>query len=426
MGKRQVRIRVLGAGREVGRSGILVTLGRHNVLLDYGVSLSGDEPGFPLHVAPRDLTAVALTHAHLDHSGAVPLLYISEQPKLLTTRLTLELSKILIYDFLKISKYYVPYESIEVETMERSALIVSPGDEVEFGDLRIRTFNAGHIPGSTMYMIEWEGTKILYTGDFNLEDTCTLSGADEAAFGDLDVIIMEATYSMFNHPERDDVERNFVDAVNEVLDGGGTVLVPAFAVGRAQEIIGVLAKYGVNAPVYVDGMARAVAETMLRHRGALRDPEFFSKAYGMASKVEGWRMRKQIVRSPCVIVSPAGMLKGGASVFYMERLLEDPKNGVFFVSYQVPDTPGRGVLSSGVFPVKNKLTEVRARVEWFDFSSHCGRRELLKVAGMARDARIVLVHVEERCGIRFKEELEQSYGAEVYLPANGEEIKIEL
>lgn len=424
MGERVLKIRILGAGREVGRAGILVEYGGTRILLDYGAAID-TEPAFPLHVAPKTLDAVFLSHAHLDHSGALPMLYVSESRPLYATPLTLELSEILIRDFLKISKYYVPYEVVELESMLSSAKLVRPGDVVEVGEIEVEVVDAGHIPGSCMFKLRAGGLTVLYTGDYSTTSTCLLKGVDPSVAKDVDVLITEATYAKFDHPPREKVEREFVDCVLEVLDGGGVVLVPAFSVGRAQEMMCVLHRAGIPHPVYVDGMARRVAEILLKYGEYLRDPRCYERAYKSARIVADWRSRKRSLKRPCVLVSPAGMLKGGASVFYMERILDDPRHGVFFVSYQIEETPGRMVLEDGVFPSKVGAKRVKARVEWFDFSSHSGISGLRRVAeSTPGHAKIVIVHSGEEGGEEFKRFCEE-IGREAYFPENGEEIVIE-
>ncbi len=421
-----LRLKVLGGGKRVGKTALLVECSETKLLLDYGVDISGAEPEFPLHVRPRDLDFVVLTHAHLDHSGATPLLYVSAKPKLYCTRLTLELSDVLIADFLKLSKYYVPYEYGQVEEMKSAAMEVEAGDEIEERGIVMRFWNAGHIPGSAMVEIEVEGKTILYTGDFNTVNTCLLKGADLEPFERADAVVMEGTYALYDHPPRDEVEREFVNDVLEVLDAGGNVLVPAFAVGRAQEILCVLAKHGIKYPVYVDGMARRVNGILLENLGAVRDPDLVKRALASAIHVNGRRDRERALEQPSVIVSPAAMLKGGASIHYVKGLIEDRRSAIFFVSYVMRGTPARKLLETGILELETLKRRAAARVEWYDFSSHCGRRELLgALERLNAKAKLVIVHSEEEGGKRLAEEASKRYGIKVSFPGEGETLGLD-
>lgn len=419
-----LKISVLGSGQQVGKAGILVSHKDRALLLDYGVDISAEEPDFPLNVYPKILSGVVLTHAHLDHSGALPMLYISAEPTTYSTALSMDLAEILINDFLKISKYYAPYETIELSAMKRNARFVDYGEEVVLDDVSLKLWSAGHIQGSSMVELEVGGYRVLYTSDFNLETSCLLKKAPIEPFRRADILIMESTYASFNHPDRRENEKNFVDAVEEVLDGGGRVLIPAFAVGRAQEIMCVLAKYDIGYPIYLDGMARIVSQLTLSYRNFLRSPSLFKKAYSIVRKIDGWKARRRAVKEPAVIISPAGMLKGGASVFYMEKIMDDPKSAVFLVSYQVEDSPGRNMLKEGVFVSEKRAGTVKARIEWYDFSAHCGRRELERaVKATKRSATIVLVHGEREVEEKFASFIEEDIGRQVYYPPNGEVLE---
>lgn len=417
-----IKIKLLGAAMEVGRAGILVTVDDKNILLDYGVSLAGEEPGFPLHVKPRILDAVAVSHAHLDHSGATPLLYISANPPLLTTALTATLSELLINDFLKLSKYYVPYESTELEIMKENMVYIDYDKSYEVGDVTIRFYDAGHIPGSAIIEIESSTTRIVYTGDFNLESSCLLNGADIRPVKNADILIMESTYAEYDHPPREDNEKKFIESLYEVLEYKGTVLIPSFAVGRAQEILCVLAKYDFDYPIYIDGMAKLAGEIIAENSYLLRNPRMFEKALGMARKVKGWNMRKRIIEEPAVIISPAGMLKGGPSVFYMEKIMERPENAVFFVSYLIPESPGRQVIETGIFSSPTKKGKVKARIEWFDFSAHSGRSQLIEtVRSTKKDVNLLIIHGREEPELKLAK-IAEEMGKQAYIPKLGEEI----
>ncbi len=247
-----MQIGFLGGAREVGRIGITVKSQKTQYLLDYGVML-GHEPGFPMHVPPKDIDALILTHSHLDHSGALPIFYIEGKRPLYTNELNLELTQILIQDFIHLSGYYLPFEYIELKTMVRSNTHLDYGETEKIGDMSFQLLNAGHTPGSSSVLVEAEGKKVLFTGDFNVEDTKLLKGA-KIDYTDLDAIIIESTYANADHVPRDEVERDFIDSCTEVVEKGGIVLIPAFGVGRAQEIACTLVGNHFEHPIIFDGM----------------------------------------------------------------------------------------------------------------------------------------------------------------------------
>ncbi len=227
---------------------------RSQILMDYGVMIN-HEIGFPVHVSPKDLDAVVLTHAHLDHSGLIPLFYVHAlKLPVYAVEPTFKLTGVLVRDMIKLSGYYLPYEYIDLESMMGHAVPVDYHSQFSVGDAKITLVNAGHIPGSAQVIIENDGKRILYTGDYNLVPTHLVGGADRE-YNNLDALVIESTYAGQDHPDRAESERNFVLACKEVVEGGGTVLVPAFGVGRSQEIICMLAGHNFTYPVSVDGMA---------------------------------------------------------------------------------------------------------------------------------------------------------------------------
>lgn len=369
-----LKIKFLGGTREVGRSALSVRTEKAHVLLDYGVMLN-HEPGFPMHVPPREVDAVILGHSHLDHSGAIPIFHIQGNKPVYTNKLTAELSQLLISDFIHLSSYYLPYEYLELRTMMRNIRHLDYGAEETIGDITFQLFNAGHIPGSAQVLIETEGKRILYTGDFNIIDTRLLEGA-KMDYGDVDAVIMESTYANEDHPNRAELEKRFVEEVTDVVERGGTVLVPAFSIGRAQEILCILDAYHFEYPIYMDGMAREASRIMMNYPKFLRDHRAFMNAVHSANWVEGWRDRRKATKIPCVIISPAGMLKGGPAAFYVSKIGKKANNAVFLVSFQIPGTPGRELLEKGVCLIDGKVRKVKAKVAHFDFSSHCGAKEL--------------------------------------------------
>lgn len=418
-----MQIKFLGGTQEVGRAAILVKTEKTQVLLDYGVMLN-HEPGFPMHVPPKEVDAIILGHSHLDHSGAVPVFYIQGKKPMYTNKLTAELSQLLISDFIHLSSYYLPYEYLELRSMMRNVRHLDFGVKETVGDMTLQLFNAGHIPGSAQVLVEAEGRRLLYTGDFNLIDTRLLEGA-KMDYGDLNAVIIESTYANEDHPERSELEKRFVEEVTDVVEKGGTVLVPSFSIGRSQELLCVLAAYHFEHPVYIDGMAREASRVMMNYTHFLRDPKMFMDAVHSANWVEGWRDRRRATKTPCVIISPAGMLKGGPAAFYISKIGKKAHNAVFLVSYQIPGTPGRELLEKGICVIDGKMRKVKAKVEHFDFSSHCGAKELKEaVKKIDGKAKVYVIHgAEGNCEL-FAKWIKNEVGLDATAPKPGETFEV--
>ncbi|MDG6967781.1 MAG: MBL fold metallo-hydrolase, partial [Nitrososphaerota archaeon] len=144
-----MQVKVLGAARQVGRSGFLVSHGSSNIVLDYG-ALTTREPGFPMHVQPKSIDGLILSHAHLDHSGSSPVLFLGDNVKLHCTPVTSELSNMLISDFIKLSGPYLPFEFIDLMAMNRHTVNHGYKESFQVKDFTVTLYDAGHIPGSSV------------------------------------------------------------------------------------------------------------------------------------------------------------------------------------------------------------------------------------------------------------------------------------
>ena len=418
-----MNIKFLGSAREVGRAGIAVKCEKNQLLLDYGVMLD-DEPGFPMHISPKEVDALILTHSHLDHSGGIPLFHLQEKKPVYGTQLTFDLAKPLISDFIRLSGYYLSFEYLELQTMMRSCVHLDFRKEQTVGDITFQLLNSGHLPGGAQALIEADGKRIVYTGDYNSSDTQLLSGADRD-YGELDAIIIESTYANEVHPDRKEIEKEFMEDVTGIVQNGGTVLVPAFSVGRSQEIACVLAANHFEYPVAMDGMAREANRIMMNHSSYMRDPELFLKALRSSVWVDGLKDRRKIAKKSGAIISPAGMLKGGPAAFYIQKVGKKSKNGVFLVGYQIPGTPGRELLDGGKCIIDGKVQKVKAQVKRFDFSSHSGANELkAAVKDLKGNPTVYVVHGEEENCELFAEWIKTEVGLKAVVPKAGESFSV--
>ncbi len=418
-----MQVGFLGGAREVGRIGISVKSNGTQALLDYGVMFD-HEPGFPMHVPPKEVDALILTHSHLDHSGALPVFYIGGKIPLYTNKLNLELTQLLIQDFIHLSGYYLPFEYLELKTMMRSNKHLDFGVEDKVGDMRFQLLNAGHTPGSAQVLIEAEEKRLLYTSDFNITDSKLLTGAT-MDYGDLDAVVIESTYANEDHAERSELEKRFVESTTEVVEKGGSVLVPAFGVGRSQEMACILAAHHFEYPVVLDGMAREASRIIMNYKEFLRDPKLFTNAMHSLDWVEGWRDRRKALKSPSVIISTAGMLKGGPAAFYVSKIGKKANNAIFLVSYQIPGTPGRELLDKGICTIDGKVRKVKALYEHFDFSSHCGASQLKEaLRKLGGKPKVFVVHGDEGNCELFANWAKSELGLDAVAPKTGDTFEV--
>lgn len=411
-------IKFLGGCEEVGKLGMLIDTGAEKFVWEYGIKVQGNEkpinPGI-------NLDGVFVSHAHLDHSGLVPELYrMGYDGPVYCEPTTSELIGILLRDSLKIQKReggLLDFTQHDIKRLERSIRFLRIGEKEDFSVSSVSFHNAGHIPGSVMPLLETKGKRILFTGDVKFAETQLMEGA-QRNFKDIDLLISESTYSYTNHPNRKTLEDSMRKIVQETVYGGGVCVIPAFAVGRTQEMLLVLEGLGV--PIYMDGMGVRVTEAMLRHPKSLKDYKRLKDAFSKARKVNTERERERITESPCAIITTAGMLNGGPVVNYISQLYERPDCSLVMTGYQVPGTAGRTLLDTGKFVHEDLEVKPRMKMEFLDFSAHTDHDHLLDFYRKVRPKKIVLVH-GEKSG-EFANEL-RKMGFDAEAPKNGESIR---
>jgi len=422
-----VKIKVLGAASEVGRSGFLVNCNNANILLDYGVMFAkrrDDPPTYPLHVKPKDVDAAIITHAHLDHSGCIPSLFNGGNTDVYCTPPTLDLSILLIEDMLKIEKNKHSFDYQHVNSMIKNSKEIGFRESVSIGDTKFELRSSGHVIGGSTVLIETQNKRIFYTGDINLRGSRMLPKAD-LDIGDIDLLITESTYSQTNQTPRDISEQGLIEFANEVMDNKGILFIPSFSVERSQEIACVLKNANFQYPIVMDGMALKVNDIMLRYPEYLKDINTFSDAINDAFLVRNHNDRKRAISNPCVVISPAGMLVGGNAVYYLKELAFSDKNGIAMVSYQGEGTPGKKLLETGKIMSGGKEMRVKAIIKQFEFSGHADRDSLFDmIKNIKGNPKVLTVHGDNKSCIKFAEEIQEKFGLDAYSPKLGEQVSV--
>ena len=409
-------IRVLGGGREVGRLSVLLDSGSGRFLFDHGIEVQD----FGAPIAPKlPLDAILLSHAQLDHSGYIPVLYKNgyEGP-VYGTGLTFDLSALLLRDSLKVQDregmepIYMPHD---IKKMEQKKSVVELGHREHIGSSVVEMVSSGHVPGSASFIVD-SGKRVMFTGDINFVDTQLMKGA-EMAYKDIDVLITEATYSYKNHPERTAVEDRLREIAQETIYNNGILLMPTFALGRTQELL--LALNDLGFPIYLDGMGITASEIIMSYPESIRNAERLKKAFGKAHKITKSSQREALLSKPCIIVTTAGMMNGGPIGYYMKKLHKRENCSLVMTGYMVEGTVGRKLLDTGRYVGEGIDVKPKMRMEQLDFSAHTDHDHLIEFFRKTNPGKIVLVHADK--AIEFAQEL-KGLGFDAHAPKNGDSV----
>ncbi len=447
-----VRLTALGAFREVGRSCILLQTPQSKVLLDCGINVGAiSTKPFPYLDAPefhlQDLDAVILSHAHLDHSGFVPYLYeLGFKGPLYCTRPTRDMSTMLVLDYLQICQREnkkAPYSSKGVEEMLRHCVPLEYGEVSDITpDMRLTLQNAGHLIGSSVVHIHiGDGLyNFLYTGDIKYENTKLFEKA-WTDFTRIESVLIESTYGMPEDvlPSHRDGEEFLVRKIKEAVARGGRVLIPSFAVGRAQDVIAMLAESDIDVPIYLDGMlwdATAIhtaypeflsrnMQNQILHKG--KNPFVDSRLKGIGSQKE----REEVYNSthPCVVLATSGMLVGGPAIDYLHRMANNPKNLLLFVGFQAEGTLGRRIQKGwkNVQLDNGKSIELNLEIATVEgLSGHSDHRQLLSFLShlSAKPRKVIINHGESSKCVELARTIHKLFKIESIAPKALETIRL--
>jgi len=430
-GEKFVRVIALGGFRQVGRSCALLHTQDSKVMIDCGVDVSSESSTPYIHlpeVLPLEtLDAVVITHAHLDHSGLVPLLYkYGFDGPIYCTTPTRDLSTLLQMDYLKVAAAdakKIPYSAENIRDMIKHCITIDYGDTTDITpDIRLTFHNAGHILGSAIAHFHiGEGLyNIAFSGDIKYERTWLFNPAINR-FPRLEAVFMESTYGGRDdfQPSRQDATERLSDIVQSTIKKKGKILVPVFAVGRSQEVMIVLenlvkTKKIPNIPVYLDGMiweATAIHTAYPEYLNNKLRAQIFQQGENpllsdIFKRVDSNEMREQILNDhpeSCIVLATSGMMNGGPVMEYFKDWAQTKKNTIAFVGYQAEGTLGKRIqkgweeipLNEGGSIVNIKM---KMNVETCDgFSGHSDRRQLLNyINNMSpRPEKIIFGHGEE-------------------------------
>lgn len=426
----KIKVTFYGAAHEVGRSAILLEHKNDNLLLDCGIKL-GEQIEYPSIPTSKldEIKHIFITHAHLDHSGYLPHIFAQGySPNVYATKPTRDLFSVLLPDYARLSgQKFFSYK--DVNTILEKINIVEDKLSVPF-DCSLH--NAGHILGSAMIRVNHNGG-ILYTGDICMRKTRVLDVCERNLSAK--TLIVESTYGNKSGiiPSFKDSYNTMVQLINQTISEGGFVLIPCFAVGRAQEILLTLDDYirsGAlqKTKIYVEGMINK-AMKVYRHNAIYANDDikkrilmseedpFKSKFFYRSTS----RNRQDVLSEPCIIVSTSGMLSGGPVLFYLEKLASDPKNTIIFVGYQAENTLGYKIVNGEKEIILNeKKIPINLKVVQLRISGHADYNELLQfIRGITNLEKVFLVHGEKT---DLKNTLEKNY--EVVCPMLNESFEL--
>jgi KH/beta-lactamase-domain protein len=447
-----VRISFLGGASQVGRSCFLLQTPESRILIDCGVDISAtNEDQYPFLGAPefdlKEIDAVIISHAHLDHSGFIPYLYkFGYEGPVYCTPPTRDIMALLQLDLVKImrnSGLDPLYDSEHVKNMVNHTITLDYNEVNDITpDVRITFFNAGHILGSAMVHLHIGNGlhNILYTGDFKFTRTELLDPA-QAKFQRIESLIMESTYGHAKNiqPSRKEEEIKLANIIKETIKNNGKTLIPVLGVGRSQELMLIVLNLIQNkeipeVPVYLDGMVWDITAIHSAY------PEYMSKSVRnkiftkdenpflnpIFKRIGSHLERKKLIEEegPCIILATSGMLTGGSSVEYLKELADNRKNSLVFVSYQGPGSLGKRIQLGEKFFVFNeagKNKEVKIELNVFTLeglSGHPDRKELEKFLHYLspKPKEIMIVHGEYSREQSLKSYAERKLKSEVRIP----------
>ncbi|MGG3469004.1 MBL fold metallo-hydrolase [Neobacillus pocheonensis] len=434
----------LGGGEKIGGTSILISVRGHHLLIDAGMHLHEDtyhpdySPMFEKGITFDDVDALLISHAHMDHTGAVPYVHnLRPNLPIYATEATTHLMKLLLTDTVRIGQETDPtiYNEQDVQS---TIFSINPIDFYQpfhvpskEDNWKITYYPSGHILGAGAIHIEMKGISILFTGDYSIDEQKTVKGLDLPDNLKVEILITESTYGFL--PTNASVARSrqehlFLESLKRTMEKGGSMLIPAFAVGRAQEIVLILKdayreeKY-LPFNLFLDGRVTDVCQVYQRfaeqHRyinpacyqsdeeeslffgGGVQAAQYiYSNRRGSHFTFDNFIDDYIMPGNNCVVASSGMLSDNSASARYAERLIEEERNAISFTGYMDEESPGQHLLQTSKmgeeFSVKinGSEKEVHARIESFRLSAHASREQILQLILDLQPKKVFLMHGE--------------------------------
>jgi cleavage and polyadenylation specificity factor subunit 3 len=452
----KISFTAIGGGQEIGANCYHLNIDGTGIILDAGLHpLKKDNEALPNFSLLNDLQSdiVLISHAHTDHIGALPYL-IQQIPhlKIFTSPQTRDLAELMLHNSLAIvQKEIIDGDPLPKSTHEQVDLLTESINPLVYNhpfqlqgyrgnsEVTITLFDAGHVLGSAGILIENEHLRVFYTGDTCTPKQSLLAGAD---YPDepVDVLILECTSGATGTlAKRSDEAKRLAKSVNKIIDKGGSILIPIFALGKFQETLTLLhtmmSKGSIpHVDIYTSGMACEISDVYDLHRYNTKriKKDFSIKEIPQLPVIQEELLTAKYFRTPSIVLASSGMMIEGTTSFALaQRWLKEKNFGIFFVGYIDPLTPANKVLNSKVrgtiqlIDTSDKI-KVACEMETFRLTSHSNRDELIDVVKRLNPKTVILVHGEkDGYGWMGREILTRFPKTRVILPEVGKEYKIE-
>lgn len=439
-----IKVTPLGAGQDVGRSCILLSIGGKNIMLDCGMHMGyNDDRRFPdfSYITQNGrltdfLDCVIISHFHLDHCGALP--YMSEmvgyEGPIYMTHPTKAICPILLEDFRKITVDKKGetnfFTSQMIKDCMKKVVPLNLHQTVQVDDeLEIKAYYAGHVLGAAMVQIKVGAESVVYTGDYNMTPDRHLGAAwiDKCR---PDMLITESTYATTIRDSKRCRERDFLKKVHETIERGGKVLIPVFALGRAQELCILLETFwermNLKAPIYfstgLTEKANHYYKLFITWTNQKIRKTFVQRNMFEFKHIKAFDRSYADNPGPMVVFATPGMLHAGQSLQIFKKWAGNEKNMLIMPGYCVQGTIGHKILNGQKkLEMEGRATlEVKLQVEYMSFSAHADAKGIMQLIRMAEPRNILLVHGEAKKMEFLKDKIEQEFNVSCFMPANGE------